>query len=81
MESNKLNIEIIILAAGKGIRMYSSIPKVLHEVGSQSLLNHVIDKSKSNSCYKCILDCDAALEKYYLDNGFIKKGLYMAKYF
>ena len=36
------NIDVIILAAGKGTRMYSSIPKVLHEVGSKSLLNHVI---------------------------------------
>ena len=45
------------------------------------LLNHVIDKSKENNCYKCILDCDISLENYYLNNGFTKKGLYMAKYF
>ena len=45
------------------------------------LLNHVIDKSKLNKCYKCILDCDTTLENYYLNTGFIKKGLYMAKYF
>ena len=36
------NICVIILAAGKGTRMYSSIPKVLHKVGGQSLLDHVI---------------------------------------
>ena len=36
------NIDVIILAAGKGTRMYSSIPKVLHKVGGQSLLDHVI---------------------------------------
>ena len=36
------NIDVIILAAGKGTRMYSSIPKVLHEVGGENLLNHVI---------------------------------------
>jgi len=58
------------------------VNKTYRKMGvGKSLLNHVIDKSKSNSCYKCILNCDAALEKYYLNNGFIKKGLYMAKYF
>ena len=35
-------LRVVILAAGKGIRMYSSIPKVLHEVGSQSLLNQLL---------------------------------------
>lgn len=45
------------------------------------LLNHVIDKSIQQNCYKCILDCDEKLEKFYLNSGFINKGLYMGKYF
>ncbi|MGJ8619547.1 MAG: bifunctional UDP-N-acetylglucosamine diphosphorylase/glucosamine-1-phosphate N-acetyltransferase GlmU [Methylophilaceae bacterium] len=41
MENKKLNI--IILAAGKGTRMHSTMPKVLHKVGGQAILGHVIE--------------------------------------
>ncbi|MGI4851207.1 MAG: bifunctional UDP-N-acetylglucosamine diphosphorylase/glucosamine-1-phosphate N-acetyltransferase GlmU [Janthinobacterium lividum] len=37
-----LNIQVIILAAGKGTRMYSPLPKVLHHVGGLPLLGHVV---------------------------------------
>ena len=40
MQQNPL--EVVILAAGKGTRMYSALPKVLHEIGGQPLLSHVI---------------------------------------
>jgi bifunctional UDP-N-acetylglucosamine pyrophosphorylase/glucosamine-1-phosphate N-acetyltransferase len=33
----------VVLAAGEGTRMRSALPKVLHPVGSQSLLSHVLD--------------------------------------
>lgn len=33
---------IVILAAGKGTRMQSDIPKVLHKVGCRSMIEHVI---------------------------------------
>ena len=36
------NLSIIILAAGQGTRMKSDLPKVLHQVGSKALLEHVI---------------------------------------
>jgi bifunctional UDP-N-acetylglucosamine pyrophosphorylase/glucosamine-1-phosphate N-acetyltransferase len=39
----KRNISIIILAAGKGTRMYSDAPKVLHTVCGRSMLLRVID--------------------------------------
>jgi bifunctional UDP-N-acetylglucosamine pyrophosphorylase/glucosamine-1-phosphate N-acetyltransferase len=35
-------IAVAIMAAGKGTRLKSQIPKVLHEVGGESLLAHVI---------------------------------------
>ena len=38
-------IDIVILAAGKGTRMKSALPKVLHKLAGRSLLQHVIDSS------------------------------------
>jgi bifunctional UDP-N-acetylglucosamine pyrophosphorylase/glucosamine-1-phosphate N-acetyltransferase len=36
------NIAIILLAAGQGTRMRSSLPKVLHKAGGRTLLGHVL---------------------------------------
>jgi len=37
------NFAIVILAAGKGTRLKSRLPKVLHEIGGRPLLAHVIN--------------------------------------
>jgi bifunctional UDP-N-acetylglucosamine pyrophosphorylase / glucosamine-1-phosphate N-acetyltransferase len=37
---------VVVLAAGKGTRMTSSIPKVLHPVGGRSMLAHVLALSQ-----------------------------------
>ncbi|EKO3597158.1 bifunctional UDP-N-acetylglucosamine diphosphorylase/glucosamine-1-phosphate N-acetyltransferase GlmU [Vibrio metschnikovii] len=37
-----MNVSAVILAAGKGSRMVSSLPKVLHQVGGKSMVEHVI---------------------------------------
>lgn len=50
---SKLNI--VILAAGKGTRMYSNQPKVLHTVGGKPILGHVIDCAKSLKPHKIIV--------------------------
>ena len=42
--SNK-PLHVVILAAGKGSRMRSELPKVLHQVAGKSLLGHVIDSA------------------------------------
>ena len=45
----------IILAAGKGTRMQSSKPKVLHLVGEKPMIQHVIDISKELKSEKIIV--------------------------
>lgn len=42
-----MNLEVVILAAGKGKRMYSKLPKVLHKLGGEPLLFHVIKTALS----------------------------------
>ncbi len=40
--SDQAPIAAVILAAGKGTRMKSALPKVLHEIGGRSMLRHVL---------------------------------------
>ena len=51
--SQKLNI--VILAAGKGTRMHSNKPKVLHEVAGKPILAHVITCAKALNPQKIIV--------------------------
>ena len=36
-------LDIVIMAAGKGTRMRSKLPKVLHRIAGKSLLQHVLE--------------------------------------
>ena len=44
-----MSLSVVILAAGKGTRMKSSTPKVLHEISGKSMLFHAIDAAKEIS--------------------------------
>ncbi|MEM7098856.1 MAG: bifunctional UDP-N-acetylglucosamine diphosphorylase/glucosamine-1-phosphate N-acetyltransferase GlmU [Pseudomonadota bacterium] len=41
------DLDVIILAAGKGTRMRSSMPKVLHQLAGRSMLDHVIGTAQT----------------------------------
>ena len=53
MSTNNLNI--VILAAGKGTRMHSNTPKVLHQIGGSAILAHVIACAKALNPQKIIV--------------------------
>ncbi len=40
---NRPPVDVIVMAAGKGTRMKSRLPKVLHRLAGKALLQHVID--------------------------------------
>ena len=38
-------LNVVILAAGKGTRMRSNLPKVLHPIAQKPMVSHVIDSA------------------------------------
>lgn len=48
-------IDVVILAAGKGTRMKSALPKVLHPLAGKPLLQHVVDAARTISDSKIIV--------------------------
>lgn len=42
----KQDLSIIILAAGKGTRMKSDVPKVMHKIAGREMINLVLDEAK-----------------------------------
>ncbi|HQC99149.1 MAG TPA: bifunctional UDP-N-acetylglucosamine diphosphorylase/glucosamine-1-phosphate N-acetyltransferase GlmU, partial [Aquabacterium sp.] len=46
-------LDIVIMAAGKGTRMKSRHPKVLHRLAGRSLLAHVLDTTAALPAHRC----------------------------
>lgn len=42
-----MGLRVVILAAGKGKRMFSNLPKVMHKIGGVSMLERVVETAKS----------------------------------
>ncbi|HEY0200904.1 MAG TPA: bifunctional UDP-N-acetylglucosamine diphosphorylase/glucosamine-1-phosphate N-acetyltransferase GlmU [Burkholderiaceae bacterium] len=42
-----LKLDVVIMAAGKGTRMKSSRPKVLHRIGGRAMAAHVLDTARA----------------------------------
>ena len=50
-----LPIDVVIMAAGKGTRMKSALPKVLHRLGGRALLGHVVDCATQLSARRAVI--------------------------
>lgn len=50
-----LPIDVVIMAAGKGTRMKSTFPKVLHRLGGRALLSHVLDCAAQLSARRAVI--------------------------
>lgn len=49
----KRSLAVIVLAAGQGTRMRSSLPKVLHPVAGKAMLRHVLDAAAELKPARC----------------------------
>lgn len=50
-----MSLQIVVLAAGQGKRMYSKLPKVLHCIAGKPLLGHVLDTARQLSPDKLVV--------------------------
>ncbi|MFZ2189553.1 MAG: NTP transferase domain-containing protein [Candidatus Magasanikiibacteriota bacterium] len=60
------NIGIIILAAGKGKRMQSDLPKVLHELNNKPLIEYVVSLVEKLNIKPAVVVSEDGLVKKYL---------------
>ena len=56
-------LEVVILAAGKGTRMRSTLPKVLHTLAGKPFVEHVLDRSQELNAEKVHLVVGHGAEK------------------
>jgi bifunctional UDP-N-acetylglucosamine pyrophosphorylase/glucosamine-1-phosphate N-acetyltransferase len=55
MTTDKRPVDVVIMAAGKGTRMKSDRPKVLHRLGGRALLGHVLDTAIQLSARRAVV--------------------------
>jgi len=67
---------IVILAAGEGTRMKSSIPKSLHRVAGKSMLRHIIDTTSNIEPEQLIVVHSPNTEDT-IKKSFLKQKLYL----
>jgi UDP-N-acetylglucosamine diphosphorylase/glucosamine-1-phosphate N-acetyltransferase len=77
---NKLSI--IVLAAGKGTRMQSDIPKVLHKVNGKSMIKHVLGQTHNLKPEKIlvVIGYEAEQVKKHLENHDISYALQLQQH-
>lgn len=73
-----MNLNIVILAAGEGKRMYSNVSKVLHKVGNKSMLQHVIETANKLNPSKLVVvygykgeQVKSSIDSIFQNNNFI----------
>ncbi|CAO5680489.1 MAG: Bifunctional protein GlmU [Holosporales bacterium] len=60
---------VLILAAGQGKRMKSSLPKVMHTVAGKMMIDHTIDLVQKLSCQQIIVVSSPLLKEHYKNNA------------
>jgi len=66
--------DIVILAAGKGTRMRSQLPKVLHKLAGKPMLTHVLDAANAIAdAHKIVVTGHGAdiVRQTYLESAFV----------
>lgn len=55
IRSSRTSLAVVVLAAGRGTRMKSSLPKVLHKLAGKTLIEHVLSQAFSIGAEKVIV--------------------------
>ena len=58
-------LAVVILAAGQGTRMKSTLPKVLHRIGGRPLISHVLDTAAGLIVYNAMPAAGISIGLFY----------------
>lgn len=74
-------LDVVVMAAGKGTRMKSRTPKVLHRLGGRALVAHVIDTAASLSARQVVVITGhgASEVEAFIDRQYCGEGLFFSK--